>query len=200
MSHVTKKNCLFEPARGTEHAHEPMIRMVPPWPQFEPRLPPPPPQLMYYNGSLILAHLPEWQLSCQHVGGSWPSSQPPPIPSSPEDQEPSFRVHKVHDKGAVKRITSPTWDNFSLCLASRLSFALWKSPCSLSSPGESRYWSTASGGLGARVGTRRTRKDNGRGDQIQNDIQVELMERLRGKMVTVVVMPWEHRDISNNHC
>lgn len=46
-----------------------------------------------------------------------------------------------------------TWDIFSRCLASRLSLAFWKSECSWSSPGDSRYWSTASGGLGAMVGT-----------------------------------------------
>ncbi|TNN63653.1 hypothetical protein EYF80_026189 [Liparis tanakae] len=35
----------------------------------------------------------------------------------------------------------------------QLSLAFWKSECSLSSPGDSRYRSTASGGLGATVGT-----------------------------------------------
>lgn len=46
-----------------------------------------------------------------------------------------------------------TCDILSRCLLSRLSFAFSKSACSLSSPGASRYLSTASGGLGAIVGT-----------------------------------------------
>lgn len=47
-----------------------------------------------------------------------------------------------------------TWDILSRCFASSLSFAFWKWECSFSSPGVSRYLSTASGVLAAVVGTR----------------------------------------------
>ena len=46
-----------------------------------------------------------------------------------------------------------TWDILSRCLASSLSLAFWKWACSFSSPGVSRYLSTASGVLAAVVGT-----------------------------------------------
>lgn len=46
-----------------------------------------------------------------------------------------------------------TWDILSRCLASSLSLAFWKWACSFSSPGVSKYLSTASGVLAAVVGT-----------------------------------------------
>lgn len=59
----------------------------------------------------------------------------------------------------------PTWDILSRCLASSLSLAFWKWACSFSSPGVSRYLSTASGVLAAVVGTR---KETGRQDEKRN--------------------------------
>lgn len=53
----------------------------------------------------------------------------------------------------LKKTSPLTWDILSRCLASSLSLAFWKWACSFSSPGVSKYLSTASGVLAAVVGT-----------------------------------------------
>ena len=66
----------------------------------------------------------------------------------------SQRQIQISQYGRAKgQRATRTWDILSRCLASSLSLAFWKWACSFSSPGVSRYLSTASGVLAAVVGT-----------------------------------------------
>lgn len=71
-------------------------------------------------------------------------------PGTPEGRDKSRFSNIV---GLKDGRTTLTWDILSRCLASSLSLAFWKWACSFSSPGVSRYLSTASGVLAAVVGT-----------------------------------------------
>ena len=95
----------------------------------------------------------------QRVGhNSATKEQPPLTPGHSLVTGPLARQRQgqiqISQCGRAKGWTATgTWDILSRCLASSLSLAFWKWACSFSSPGVSRYLSTASGVLAAVVGT-----------------------------------------------